>query len=169
VRTTLSKIKSGLIGLVSSGTARANAKSAQDAEIDGKFFKVRYKYVGSGGGDRDFCKTMMSNNKVYRKEDILQMGSQAVNAGFGEKGADTYSIWLYKGGARCHHKWQRITYLSDTRSIDVKNPNAKTVSTNKARAFGYRPTNEAKVSMMPNDMARKGFHPNNNNLPSDVN
>jgi hypothetical protein len=169
VQTTLSKVKSGLIGLVSSGTARANAKSAQDAEIDGKFFKVRYKYVGSGGGERDFCRTMMSNNKVYRKEDILQMGTQAVNAGFGEKGADTYSIWLYKGGARCHHKWQRITYLSDTRGVDVKNPNAKTVSTNKARSFGYRPTNEAEVSMTPNDMARKGFHPNNNNLPSDVN
>jgi len=166
--TILSKLKSGLIGLVSSGTARANAKSEQDAEINGKFFKVRYKYVGSQGGDRDFCKAMMSANKVYRKEDILQMGSMAVNAGFGEKGADTYSIWLYKGGPRCHHKWQRITYLSDSKGIDVNNPNAKTISTTKARSFGYRTVNDTKVSIIPNNMDKKGFHPNNNNLPSDV-
>lgn len=163
-QTTLSK----LWEFVSSGFARGNAKSAQDKEIDGFFFKVRYKYVGNANPERDFCKLMMRANKIYRKEDIVQMGSRVVNAGFGFRGADTYDIWKFKGGPRCGHKWERRTYVSTTRSIDVKNPNAKTVSTNKARKFGYNPVNEKEVSMKPNDMPHKGFHPSNPNKPADA-
>lgn len=153
---------------VSTGTARGNAKSAQDKEVEGFHFKVRYKYTGNPTPDRDFCKAMMNSDKIYRKEDIEQMGSRIVNAGFGERGADTYSIWLYKGGPRCHHKWQRRTYVSATKSVDVKSPNATTVSTGKARKFGYRVTNEKEVSMQPNDMKHKGFSPNNPNIPQDA-
>jgi hypothetical protein len=50
---------------------------------------------------RQFCSKMVSAKKVYRKEDIVAMENKAVNAGFGKGGSDTYSIWLYKGGARC--------------------------------------------------------------------
>ena len=153
---------------VSSGTARGNAKSEQDKEVNGFFFKVRYKYVGNPTPERDFCKVMMTANKIYRKEDILQMGSRIVNAGFGEFGSDTYSIWKFKGGARCHHKWERRTYVSTSRSVDVNSPLAQTISTNKARKFGYRVTNPKEVAMMPKDMPRKGFSPNNPNLPSDA-
>lgn len=164
-KTLLSKVWN----FVSSGTARGNAKSAQDKEVNGRYFKVRYKYVGKSAADtRGFCKTMMSANKIYRKEDIIKMGSMAVNAGFGENGADTYSIWLYKGGPRCHHKWQRLTYLSDSKSIDVKSPKAETLSRSKARSFGYDVINESKVSITPNNQPLKGFSPNNKNLPSDV-
>jgi hypothetical protein len=163
-KTLLSKI----IKLVSTGSARPNANSEQDAEVEDFNFKVRYKYVGNNTPDRDFCKAMMRADKIYRKEDIIAMGSQSVNAGFGEFGADQYSIWLYKGGARCNHKWERRTYVSLGSGIDVNNPNATTVSTAKAREFGYRVNNEKEVSMKPNDMPLKGFSPNNKNLPSDV-
>ena len=153
---------------VSTGTANPNAKSSQDKEVDGFFFKVRYEYTGNPTPERDFCKAMMSRNKLYRKEDITRMSSQIVNAGFGEGGADTYDIFKYKGGPRCHHKWIRKTYISTSAGIDVNNPNAKTVSTNKAQKFGYRVDNPTEVAMMPNDMPLKGFSPNNPNLPSDV-
>ena len=140
------------------GTARPNASSQQDAEIDGFFFKVRYEYVGNETPERPFCKAMMNANKVYRKEDILQMDSHIVNPGHGHND-EKYSIWLYKGGVNCEHKWRRKTYVSTTRSIDVNNPNANTVSTNKARKFGYRVNNEKEVSMKPKDMPRNGHHP----------
>jgi hypothetical protein len=153
---------------VSTGTANPNAKSAQDKQVDGFFFKVRYQYTGNPTPERAFCKAMMSSNKLYRKEDIVRMGSSMVNAGFGEFGADTYDIFLYKGGARCHHKWVRKTYVSTSASIDVNNPNAKTISTNKGEKFGYVVRNPKEVAMMPNDMPLKGFSPNNPNLPSDV-
>jgi hypothetical protein len=96
------------------------------------------------------------------------MGQQVVNSGFGEFGADTYSIWLYKGGARCNHKWVRRTYVSTEKNASLGNRNTNQISTGKARKFGYNPVNEKEVSMMPKDMPLKGFSPNNPNLPSDV-
>ncbi|OED37188.1 hypothetical protein AB832_05240, partial [Flavobacteriaceae bacterium (ex Bugula neritina AB1)] len=57
--------------LASTGTARPNAKSEQDNED----IIIRYRYVGNKNPQREFCKKMMSANKVYRKEDILQMGN----------------------------------------------------------------------------------------------
>ena len=160
-------LMSKIFNFVSSGVARGNAKSEQDKTINGVQFKVRYKYVGNPSPERAFCRTMMNANKIYRKEDILRMGQMKVNAGFGEAGADEYSIWLYKGGARCNHKWERRTYMS-TGGVDVNSPKANTISTNKARQFGYRVNNEKEVSMKPKDMPLKGFSPNNQNLPSDV-
>jgi len=162
--TTLSKI----LNFVSTGTARGNSKSSQDKEVDGFFFKVRYKYVGNANPERDFCRAMMRTDKIYRKEDLAQMSASIVNAGFGEKGADTYDIFKFKGGARCHHKWQRLTFVSTSRTVDVKSPNANTISTGKARKFGYNPVNSKEVAMKPNDMKHKGFSPNNTNRPQDA-
>ena len=149
-----------MIGFASTGTARPNANSEQDGEnAEGTLFLVRYKYEGSTSPQREFCRKMMTANKVYRKEDIIQMDNQAVNAGFGVNGASTYSIWLYKGGARCKHKWVRQTYMSRGGvRPDVKSPNAETISTTKARSRGFRPeANDPKVGITPSNMRNKGF------------
>ena len=149
-----------MIGFASTGTARPNANSEQDGEnAEGTLFLVRYKYDGNKSPQREFCRKMMTANKVYRKEDIIQMDNQAVNAGFGVNGASTYSIWLYKGGARCRHKWVRQTYMSRGGvRPDVKSPNAQTISTTKARGEGFRPeANDPKVGITPSNMRNKGF------------
>lgn len=149
-----------MMGFASTGTARPNAKSEQDGENkEGVQFLVRYRYDGSKSPQREFCSKMMSANKVYRKEDIIAMDNQAVNAGFGPSGADTYSIWLYKGGARCKHKWTRRTYMSKgSVRPDVNSPNAETISTTKARSKGFRPeANDPKVGITPSNMKNKGF------------
>jgi hypothetical protein len=160
---------SKIYNLVSTGTARGNASSKQDKEVDGFFFKVRYKYTGNKNPERDFCKAMMAKqNRIFRKEDIEMMSRSIVNAGFGEFGADTYDIFKFKGGARCHHKWERRTYVSATRSIDVNSPNATTVGTRVAEVKGYTVRNPFEVSIYPNNLPLKGFSPNNKNLPSDV-
>ena len=163
-KTTLSK----LWEFVSTGVARGNAKSSQDKEVQGFFFKVRYEYTGNPNPERGFCQAMMRAKKIYRKEDLEAMSRMIVNAGFGEGGANTYDIFKYKGGPRCRHRFTRKTYVSATRSIDVKSPLANTISTGKARKFGYNPVNPKEVSMMPKDMPLKGFSPNNPNLPKDV-
>jgi hypothetical protein len=112
---------------------------------------------------------MLSSKKVYRKEDIDLMSQNAVNPGFGEGGSDTYDVFLYKGGARCHHKWLRQTYMSTLNGIDVNSPLAKRISTNQAQnKYKYRVDNPKEVSMKPNDMKHKGFSPNNPNLPKDA-
>ena len=153
-------ILSKIYDLVSAGTARPNAKSKQDKEIQGVKYKVRYQYTGNPNPERDFCKKMMSKKKIYRKEDIAMMSKNSVNAGWGANGADNYDIFLYKGGGSCHHKWLRKTYKSKG-SIDVKSPLAPTISTNKAEKEGYRVRNPKEVAMMPKDMPNEGFLPTN--------
>lgn len=148
-----------MLGLASTGRAIPNAKSEQDSEVDGVQFKVRYQYapLTTKNNSREFCKKMVSSKKIYRKEDVEKMGSQAVNAGFGLNGADTYSIWLYKGGANCHHFWMRKTYMSKRGRPDVGNPNAE-VSVNKARKEGLKPqTNDPLVAKRPVDMPNNGY------------
>ena len=84
-----------------------NVKSEQDTSL----FKIRYSYGGNSEGQRQFCNKMVKANKVYRKEDIELASSKVVNKGFGPEGADTYNIWLYKGGVNCKHFWMRKIYL----------------------------------------------------------
>ena len=112
------------VELVSSGVAFPNSKSEQDAIIDGITFITRYVYEGQDGGKsgetRPFCKLMRQANKIYRKEDILRMSNQVVNKGLGPEGADTYNVWLYKGGANCYHRWNKQVYVSFKR-IFTKN------------------------------------------------
>jgi len=139
-------------------TARPNSKSEQDKKIEGLNFITRYKYTGSTNPQRDFCKKMMSSDKIYRKEDIVNTDSNAVNAGFGHNG-QSYNLFLFKGGARCHHKWVRQTYVSGVK-VDVTNPNATTISVAKAEQAGYRVRNPKEVAMMPKDMPNEGFYPN---------
>lgn len=140
--------------LASTGVARPNAKSSQDGEN----FIVRYVYRGNKNPEREFCKKMMQANKVYRKEDILQMGKKVVNAGWGANGADTYSIWLYKGGGDCHHKWHRQIYLKKGTNVDVNSPLAEIISTSEARRRGMKiETNDSLVSIEPRNMTNRGF------------
>ena len=151
-----------MIGLASTGTARPKASSEQDGENDeGVKFKVRYQYapLKTQANSREFCKKMVGAKKIYRKEDIMAMSQSAVNAGWGLNGADTYDIWLYKGGGACHHFWMRKTYMAKAEGVkpDVGNPRAE-VSVNKARKEGFKPeTNDKKVATRPVDMPKKGF------------
>jgi hypothetical protein len=154
------------LNLASTGSARPNAKSEQDGEVDEVRFKVRYQYApltidkndkGTPTKSREFCKLMVRAAKIYRKEDIMAMSTKSVNAGFGPDGASSYDIWLYKGGANCHHYWMRKTYRAKGVNPDASNPNAE-VSVNRAKSEGFKPqTNDSKVAKRPVDMPKKGF------------
>jgi len=114
---------------VSTGVAFPNAKSIYDTE----FYIYRYRYAGNEAPERDFCRSMMRSNKIYRREDIEAMGEKNVNPGFGMHPTPNkpYSIWKYKGGGllssaftggTCKHYWEKLTYKKKGVKIDVKNP-----------------------------------------------
>jgi len=150
-----------MIGLASTGSARPNAKSEQDGEVNGTNFKVRYQYapLQVGANSREFCKKMVSAKKIYRKEDIEKMNSVSLNYGWAKKGEQSkgYSIWFYKGGGNCHHFWMRKTYMAKGVKPDANNPKAE-VSVNKAKKEGFKPeTNDPKVAKRPKDMPNQGF------------
>ena len=147
------------LATVSTGTAKPNAKSEQDSVVDDKKFRVRYQYapLKIGANSREFCKKMVAAKKLYRKEDIIAMENKIVNEGWGKNGANTYSIWKYKGGGSCGHFWMRKTFMAKNINPDVKNPNAE-ISVNKAKKEGLKPiVNIKEVSMRPRDMVNRGF------------
>ena len=158
---------SKVYNFVQTGNPKEKQKSAQDKKVgDLKYFKVRYRYTGNKTPDRDFCTAMMAEqSRLFRKEDIDEMSRRAVNAGFGEGGKNTYDIFKYKGGPRCHHKWERVTFMLN---LDAIEKGYDKIGTRAAEIKGYKVTNPYEVSIYPNNLPLKGFSPNNKNLPSDV-
>jgi hypothetical protein len=160
-----------IVNLISTGDARPNIRSKQDKVIDGIKFITRYVYAGQDGGEskkvRPFCESMQTlakNSRVYRKEDIELMSSQAVNPGFGPRGTNTYDIFLYKGGANCHHRWNKQVYATfEGTAIDITDKKKTTqIAVRKAEKLGYVVKNNPLVSTRPIDTPTRGFLPKNN-------
>ena len=133
-----------------------------------KFFKVRYKYdrdsalTNKSGTKREFCRKMMGAKKLYRKEDLVALDDKPVNKGFGIDGAATYSIWLYKGGPQCFHRFIRKIYvmeLEDAYKEKDITKYGKLISTAKARSQGFYPKpNDKKVAQAPRTMKNRGYY-----------
>ena len=161
----LNNIANDKTELASTGTARPNARDDQDGlnKSGNDFYKVRYVYtkdnfLSQEGSTREFCKLMTSARKVYRKEDIIQMGSRAVNAGWGPRGAATYSIWLYKGGGNCHHFWLRQIYKTSLRGAKSNIKPSEAISYTKALSEGFTAErNDKLVARPPKRMKNNGF------------
>lgn len=142
------------------GSAYPNRKSGQDQrskqeKYENDIYRVRYRYAGKASGEREFCKKMIKAGKIYRKEDIIAMGNRAVNPGWGKGGADTYSIWKYKGGANCYHKWFRVIFVQ--KGSRPKNSDT-IISSTEARSRGVKlPRNAKEVSVAPIDLPNNGF------------
>jgi hypothetical protein len=135
-----------------------NRPTAGESEQDTEIIKVRYAYAPGTVSDnsREFCRKMVRAGRVYRKEDIIAAGDRAVNPGWGPNGADTYSVWLFKGGGACRHFWKRQTYLRK---------NNKKISVNQAKKLIREAgvdakrlqENDKRVAQRPTDMPNNGF------------
>ncbi len=144
--------------------------ATQDSTQDTDIWKVRYKYtMGTSkrpiGESREFCKRMMTEGKLYRKEDIGFMSAKGVNKKHGHKGRN-YSIFKYKGGVNCYHRWERRVYKKKLKKDGetyggnaLQGTNFKNV--NQAIREGWKaPKNPKEVAVAPIDMPRNGHHPN---------
>ena len=152
---------------LSTGRAIPDRKSKQDG-ISKKtydYYRVRYVYAQDNfltrksGKKRDFCEKMMAAKKLYRKEDIARMSTKRVNPGWGKGGADTYDIFLYKGGGNCHHFFLRQIYRTELGiSVSTKIKDADLVGYTKARSEGFTAKkNDKRVAIAPKRMKNNGF------------
>ena len=102
--------------------APAGTPNVADSSSDIGMFRVLYRYSQTLSIDkktgkvtsRKFCEKMVAKSKqgtLYRMEDLKRASEKAVNKGFGPGGSNTYNIALYKGGANCKHKWERVFYF----------------------------------------------------------
>tara|TARA_R110001606_G_scaffold170998_1_gene316602 strand:+ start:2909 stop:4909 length:2001 start_codon:yes stop_codon:yes gene_type:complete len=155
------------IELASTGSPKPSRKSEQDgiSKKSYDYFRVRYVYekdnflTNKSGTKRQFCRQMMGAKKLYRKEDIINMGKKAVNPGFGIKGANTYSIWLYKGGPQCFHFWTRRifkTVIGESKTTKIED--ADLIGYTKARSEGFTAKkNDKLVAIPPRKMKNNGY------------
>lgn len=82
---------------------------------DAGLYKLRYAYSQNlSANSREFCIDMVgmsASGAVFRYEDIKRMSDKGVNGDFAPTGQSTYDIFVYKGGAFCHHFWKRQIYM----------------------------------------------------------
>lgn len=146
------------------------------SEQDNALIKVRYRYapqmvgMGKTGESRRFCRDMVNAGKVYKREAIVAAGRRGVNPGFGFRGGDSYNVFLYKGGPRCMHYWERVTFLKKgNKEISVNQARKLITSIPAKDRDQFRiPVNPIEVAKRPVDMKYKGFHPRNKNRPKDA-
>jgi len=164
----LNELMNEKLELASTGRAIPSRKSEQDGISKKSFdyFRVRYVYANDNflenksGSKRDFCRKMEAAKKLYRKEDIINMGKVPVNAGFGIDGAATYSIWLYKGGPQCHHFWSRRIYktvIGESKTTKIED--ADMIGYTKAKSEGFTAKkNDKLVATPPRKMKNNGYY-----------
>lgn len=147
-----------------------NLSATQESTQDDKRYKVRYKYVKGTtkkpkGDSRPFCKNMMKNGKIFRKEDIGQMSARGVNKKHGHKGQN-YSLFKWQGGVNCHHRWERRIYKKRLKKDGTEwGGNAldgtKFVNVSQAVREGFKlPKNPKEVSEANITRTDRGHHPN---------
>ena len=163
----LNDVASEKIELASTGSPKPGRKSEQDglSKKSGDYFRVRYVYendnflTNKSGTKREFCRQMMGAKKMYRKEDILNMTTKKVNPGFGPRGANTYSIWLYKGGPQCFHFWTRRifkTVIGESKTTKIED--ADLIGYTKAKSEGFTAKkNDRLVAIPPRKMINNGY------------
>jgi hypothetical protein len=163
----LNELVNEKIELASTGRAIPSRKSEQDGQSKktADYFRVRYVYsqdnflTNKSGTKREFCRQMTGQNKLYRKEDILNMSTKAVNPGFGPKGTNKYSIWLYKGGPQCFHFWSRRifkTVIGESKTTKIED--ADMIGYTKARSEGFTAKkNDKLVATPPRKMKNNGY------------
>ena len=140
---------------------------AQDpSEQDSKRYKVRYFYAkgtsaSPNGPSRTLCRSLIAAQRVYRMEDIKELSS---NGGAEAQGA-SYSVWLYKGGANCYHRWERRVYrkklTKDGEIYGGGTLNGTTIiNVNEAVRQGFKlPKNPKEVAIAPIDSDYQGYTP----------
>jgi len=163
----LNELANEKIELASTGRAIPSRKSEQDGISKKSFdyFRVRYVYsqdnflTNKSGTKREFCRKMHAANKMYRKEDIINMSTKAVNPGFGRGGAATYSIWLFKGGPQCFDFWSRRIFKTTIgESKTTKIEDADMIGYTKAKSEGFTAKkNDKLVATPPRKMKNNGY------------
>lgn len=138
--------------------------ATNDSSQDNERYKVRYKYAKGTkkqpeGESRLLCKALIKASMLYRKEDITKMSSK----GGAESKGSSYSVWLYKGGVNCYHRWERKIYKKRLKNDGTEwggnsLQGTKFVNVNQAVREGFKlPKNEKSVAVAPIDTPSKGY------------
>jgi hypothetical protein len=144
--------------------SRTDLAAQQESEQDTERYKVRYFYAKgtrkqAEGESRLLCRTLIGAKRVYRKEDVEALSSK----GGAEAQGERYSVWLYKGGANCHHRWERRIYRKKlTKEGKIYGGGSLNgtdiINVNQAIRMGFRPEkNDPMVAIAPIETPTRGY------------
>jgi len=144
--------------------SRTDLAAQQESEQDTARYKVRYFYaIGTPkkpeGESRLLCRTLVNAKRVYRMEDIQALSSR----GGAEAQGEPYSVWLFKGGANCYHRWERRIYRKKlTKEGNIYGGGAlngtEIINVNQAIRMGFRPMqNDPNVAIAPIETPTRGY------------
>lgn len=144
--------------------SRTDLAAQEYSEQDTERYKVRYFYAKGTrkqpeGESRLLCRTLVNAKRVYRMEDIQAMSSQ----GGAEAQGEPYSVWLFKGGANCYHRWERRIYRKKlTKEGNIYGGGAlngtEIINVNQAIRMGFRPMqNDPNVAIAPIETPTRGY------------
>jgi hypothetical protein len=144
--------------------SRTDLAAQEYSEQDTARYKVRYFYaIGTPkkpeGESRLLCRTLVNAKRVYRMEDIQAMSSR----GGAEAQGEPYSVWLFKGGANCYHRWERRIYRKKlTKEGNIYGGGAlngtEIINVNQAIRMGFRPMqNDPNVAIAPIETPTRGY------------
>lgn len=118
---------------------KPNAESDQDTEE----IKVRYKYDLNPDikqnpiipTTREYCRTLLTKNFVFRKEEIesLPPNSDPDDGGWGG------NALTYRGNFQCRHWWYKMTYKKDSKIVNKASINIGKVKDDAGRAIESNP------------------------------
>jgi hypothetical protein len=144
--------------------SRTDLAAQEYSEQDTERYKVRYFYaIGTPkkpeGESRLLCRTLVNAKRVYRMEDIQALSSR----GGAEAQGEPYSVWLFKGGANCYHRWERRIYRKKlTKEGNIYGGGAlngtEIINVNQAIRMGFRPMqNDPNVAIAPIETPTRGY------------
>jgi hypothetical protein len=162
----LNEVANEKLELASAARATPNARSDQDGvnKSYNEYYKVRYVYAtdnfttDKSGTSRDFCKDMLSANKLYTKENLVNANSLSLNFGFGHNGG-AYNIFLFKGGPQCRHFFSRRIFKTSLRMAKSAISDSQLISHTQAVSEGFTvKRNDTLVAIAPQNMKNNGYY-----------
>ena len=163
-KSTLSKVK-GLLGLKDEITSKKKGSSFSYLDSKNGLYKIRYTYaIGSSkasSSTRDFCRNMMnmaSTGIVWTIEDIDKASREGVNKELGHNG-QPFSLFKFKGGIYCRHKWKKVLYRLESNTEPSENLGNYKKTRSIPKSYMKNPTGSKQAGIAPENMPNRGAYP----------
>lgn len=132
------------------------------ANEDNKHFQIRYKYDGPNDSKtRSWCKTMLAWDKEWTRDEI-ELLDNLVTPGMGPRGANSYSVFRYKGSVNCRHRWLRLIYWNSAESPLTYEEALAQMPKNLIKQIAKVPKEMSEVANASNNYWKLKFNKDNN-------
>lgn len=123
--------------------ALAPTKPNEPSDDDSPLYRIRYKYGLKYGikqepiidTTREYCRTLLRKNFVWRKEELMRLNANSD----GEDGGFGGNPMIWRGGYNCRHQWWKVVYKNTGDIINKASVNKQKVTDAEGRSLNLTP------------------------------